>query len=184
MAVRSNTTKVVRNASCLVVAEHDSKNISQGTLATVTAASKIGGDITLLVAGHGLDEVSKAAAAVSGVTKVLVADHEALKNIIAEPMAAAVKNISGAYTHILAPSSNSSRNWMPRAAALADSSPLNDISAVVSEDTFQRPMYAGNAIATVQMSDKVKVNAACITCIVHYCLFLSLFSLSLLLFIS
>lgn len=155
-AVRSKFTAQVCNASCLVVAEHDNTAISQGTLSAITAASKIGGDVTVLVAGKGIDDVAKSAASVNGVSKVLSADNEGLEHTMAEPMAHFVSKISSSYTHVLAPSSNSSKNWMPRAAALADCAPLSDVAEVVSEDTFKRPMYAGNAIATVQMSDKLK----------------------------
>eukprot|EP01006_Ploeotia_vitrea_P016975 TRINITY_DN47931_c0_g1_i1.p1 TRINITY_DN47931_c0_g1~~TRINITY_DN47931_c0_g1_i1.p1 ORF type:complete len:334 (-),score=6.87 TRINITY_DN47931_c0_g1_i1:49-1050(-) len=144
-----------RNASCLVIAEHDYKAISQGTLSTVTAASKIG-DVSMLVTGSGIDEVVKNASSIDGVKTVLAADNEALKNNIAENLAHVVANLSGSYSHVLAPASNNSKNFLPRTAALCDCSPLTDVSEVLSEDTFKRPMYAGNALATVQMSDKIK----------------------------
>lgn len=148
----------VRNASCLVVAEHDSKTVSQSTLSAVTAATKIGGEVTVLVAGSGVDEAAKSAAAVAGVTKVLTADHAALKNSVAESMAGLVHSLAkgGDYSHVLAASSNVSKNYFSRAAAMMDCSPLSDVSAVMSESQFKRPMYAGNAVATVDMSDKVK----------------------------
>ena len=155
---RVASTVSARNASSLVIAEHDGSKVSQGTLAAVTAAGKIGGDVHMLVMGKGMGDVSASAAGVSGVSKVLSLDSDALAHGLAEDSASAVQAILGAaaYTHVLAPSSNHSKNFIPRVAALMDSAPLSDITSVVSEDTFQRPMYAGNAIATVQMKDATK----------------------------
>ena len=165
----------LRNASCLVIAEHDTKSITQGTLAAVTAGSKIG-DVSLLVFGSGIDNVAKSATTIKGVSKVISVENavsyvnfvlnnskyflfylQSLKDNISESVANAIAKLAPGYTHILAPASNNSKNYLPRAAALFDSSPITDVSAVISEDTFKRPMYAGNAIATVKMSDKLKV---------------------------
>eukprot|EP00598_Pedospumella_elongata_P002824 CAMPEP_0184974218 /NCGR_PEP_ID=MMETSP1098-20130426/5755_1 /TAXON_ID=89044 /ORGANISM="Spumella elongata, Strain CCAP 955/1" /LENGTH=329 /DNA_ID=CAMNT_0027496763 /DNA_START=24 /DNA_END=1013 /DNA_ORIENTATION=- len=145
-----------RYASSLVVAEHDGAVLSAGTLSTITAASKIGGDISVLVLGKGLDAVAKNAAGVAGVTKVLVAENDALVNSMAEDVAAVVTQVAKKHTHILAASTNNGKNFMPRAAAILDSSPLSDILAVVDENTFKRPMYAGNAIATMKMTNAHK----------------------------
>lgn len=113
--------------------------------------------ISVLVLGKGLDAVAKHAAGVSGVTKVLVVENEALANSLAEDVSAVVTQVAKKYTHILAPSTNNGKNYLPRAAALLDSSPLSDILAVVDENTFKRPMYAGNAIATMKMTNDHKV---------------------------
>jgi electron transfer flavoprotein alpha subunit len=158
IAARRVSTMGSRNASCLVIAEHDNKTVAQSTLSAVTAATKIGGEVTVLVAGSGVDEAAKSAAAVAGVAKVLTADHAALANSLAESMANLVVSVTkgGAYSHVIAASSNVSKNYLPRAAAMVDASPLSDVSDVLSESKFKRPMYAGNAIATVEMSDKVK----------------------------
>lgn len=150
--------KGARDASSLVVAEHDGQSLSQGTLSSITAASKIGGNVDVLVMGKAIGDAAAAAAGVVGVGKVLSLDNDALDHSLAEDSAAAVQAVlsGGSYSHVLAPSSNHGKNFMPRVAALMDSAPLTDITAVVSEDTFQRPMYAGNAIATVQMKDTTK----------------------------
>jgi electron transfer flavoprotein alpha subunit len=145
-----------RNASTLVVAEHDNSAIFPGTLAAVTAASKIGGDVTLLVAGHNAGAAAEKASKISGVAKVLHVDNAKLENPVAEDLSTVVMNLSKDFTHIVSPSSNVGKNFMPRVAALCDSSPLTDVSEVVDESTFKRPMYAGNAIATVQMKDALK----------------------------
>ena len=150
--------KGARDASSLVVAEHDGQSLSQGTLSSITAASKIGGNVDVLVMGKAIGDAAAAAAGVVGVGKVLSLDNDALDHSLAEDSAAAVQAVlsGGSYSHVLAPSSNHGKNFMPRVAALMDCAPLTDITAVVSEDTFQRPMYAGNAIATVQMKDTTK----------------------------
>ena len=147
-----------RNASSLVVGEHDGSVVSQGTLAAVTAATKLGGDVNLLLMGKGLSDVSVAASGVAGVSKVLCVDDDALAHGLSENCASALHSIvkDNAYSHVLAPSSNHGKNFVPRTAALMDSAPLSDITEVISEDTFKRPMYAGNAVATVQMKDAVK----------------------------
>lgn len=117
--------------------------------------------VSVLLLGKGLDTVAKHAAGVSGVTKVLVVENEALVNSLAEDVSAVVTQVAKKYTHILAPSTNNGKNYLPRAAALLDSSPLSDILAVVDESTFKRPMYAGNAIATMKMTNDHKVRWCC-----------------------
>lgn len=141
----------------LVIAEHDNQSIKVPTLVTIAAAKEIGGDVNVLVAGSGCSGAAEAASKIDGVGKVLVADNEAYAHHLAENMAALIAEIGGNYTHILAPTTTSGKNIMPRAAALMDVAQISDISAVVSEDTFERPIYAGNAIATVQSSDSIKV---------------------------
>jgi electron transfer flavoprotein alpha subunit len=143
--------------SVLVIAEHDGKQLKPGTANTVTAAAKLGGDITVLVAGHHCAEAAQAAAKLAGVKKVLLADAPQYAGAVAENMAALVQGISGQYGHILAPATGFGKNFMPRLAALLDVQQVSDISAVVSADTFVRPIYAGNVMATVQSSDKIKV---------------------------
>ncbi len=147
-----------RNASSLVVVEHDGTAISPGSLAAVTAAIKIGGDVDCLVMGDSIGNMAKKAGEIAGVKKVLSVDNSALSKSVAENASSTlVEVLKGApYSHVFAAASNNGKNFLPRAAALMDASPLTDITDVVSEDTFQRPMYAGNAIATVQMSDAVK----------------------------
>ena len=143
--------------SVLVVAEHDGKQLKPGTANTVTAAVKVGGDITVLVAGHQCADAAQAAAGLAGVKKVLLADAPQYAGGVAENLAALVLTIAGDYTHILAPATGFGKNFMPRVAAALDVQQISDISAVVSDDTFVRPIYAGNAMATVQSADKVKV---------------------------
>lgn len=147
-----------KNASTLVVAEHDGNTVSAGSLATITAASKVGGDVDVLVVGAGIDAAGASAAAVAGVRKAITIDNALLAKNGPEDLANAVVHAvkNGGYTHVFTPSSNIGKNFLPRAAALMDSSPLSDILSVESEDTFSRPMYAGNAISTVQMTDAVK----------------------------
>jgi len=143
--------------SILVLAEHDNADLKPSTLNTVTAAKAIGGDIHLLVAGEGCGAVADAAAKIDGVSKVLVADAPEYGHQIAENTANLLVGLADGYSHILAPHSTSGKNIMPRAAALLDSQQISDITAVVSEDTFERPIYAGNGIATVQSSDAKKM---------------------------
>jgi electron transfer flavoprotein alpha subunit len=141
----------------LVFAEHDNKTIKKSTLNAVTAAQKIGGDIHVLVAGHECGEAAKAAASIAGVAKVLHSDAPQLDDEIAENVAALIVSIAKNYTHVLAPATSNGKNVMPRAAALLDSQQVSDIIAVESADTFVRPIYAGNALATVKSKDAVKV---------------------------
>ena len=143
--------------STLVVAEHDNAELKSATLVAVAAAQAIGNPIDILVVGTGVDGVASAAAAVAGINKVLVADNPAYENQLAENVAAAIVEAAGGYTHILAAHTTSGRNYLPRVAALLDVAQISDIVAVDSEDTFKRPIYAGNAIATVKSSDAVKV---------------------------
>jgi len=143
--------------SILVIAEHDNAALKPATLNTITAASEIGGDITVLVAGSGCDAVAQQAAAVNGVSKVLVADNAAYENQLPENLADLIAEVGKDSSHILAPASTSGKNFMPRVAALLGVAQISDITAVKGADTFVRPIYAGNALATVQSSDAVKV---------------------------
>ncbi|MBB6209627.1 electron transfer flavoprotein subunit alpha/FixB family protein [Novispirillum itersonii] len=143
--------------SILVIAEHDNAHLKGATLNTVAAAAAIGGDIHVLVAGAGCGAVAEAAARVAGVAKVLVADAPAYQHALAEPLADLVVSLAGGYSHILAPATTSGKNFLPRVAALKDVAMLSDICGVVSADTFVRPIYAGNALATVQSADALKV---------------------------
>ncbi len=141
----------------LVIAEHDNQTLNVATLNTVAAASKLGDDIHVLVAGEGVADVAKQAAAAAGVTKVLVADGPALANGLAENVATQVLAIAKDYTHILFPATAAGKNTAPRVAAQLDVAQVSDILSVESDDTFTHPIYAGNAIATVQSSDAIKV---------------------------
>lgn len=141
----------------LVIAEHDNAKLKSATLNTVAAAAKIGGDIHVLVAGSQCGAAAQAAAGVAGVAKVLVADSEIYRDQLAENLAALIVQVGGSYSHILAPATAFGKNVLPRVAALLDVAQISDITAVESADTFVRPIYAGNAMATVQSSDKVKV---------------------------
>ncbi|MQW91742.1 electron transfer flavoprotein subunit alpha/FixB family protein [Acinetobacter wanghuae] len=143
--------------SILVIAEHDNKALNAATLNVVAAAQKIGGDITVLVAGSGAQAVADAAAKVAGVSKVLLADDAAYANQLAENVAKLVAELGKGYSHILAASTTTGKNILPRAAALLDVSMITDIIAVDSANTFKRPIYAGNAIATVESSESVVV---------------------------
>jgi electron transfer flavoprotein alpha subunit len=141
----------------LVVAEHDNAALKPATLNTVSAAQAIGGDIHLLVAGTGSRPAADAAAKVGGVAKVLLADDSSLDHGLAENVAPLLVKLAERYTHVLAPATTFGKNVMPRVAALLDVMQISDISAVVSPDTFVRPIYAGNALATVQSKDKIKI---------------------------
>jgi electron transfer flavoprotein alpha subunit len=141
----------------LVIAEHDEGVLKSGTLNTITAATQIGADVTVLVAGDGSAAVAAEAAKVAGVSRVLVADAPHYGKPTAENVAALVLSIAGNYGHVLAPATNFGKNFMPRVAARLDVAQISEISAVVSPDTFVRPIYAGNALATVQSKDSIKV---------------------------
>ncbi|MFH1803784.1 MAG: FAD-binding protein [Pseudomonadota bacterium] len=143
--------------SILVIAEHDNTELKGATLNTVAAAQKIGGDITVLVAGENCSAIADAAAKIAGVAKVLVADNAAYGHFLAENMAGLVSELAGDYSHILVAASTTGKNFMPRVAALKDVAQISDITDVVSADTFVRPIYAGNAMATVQSSDALKL---------------------------
>jgi len=141
----------------LVLAEHDNKAIRKSTLNAVAAAQKIGGEIHVLVAGHQAADAAKAAAQIAGVAKVLHADAPQLGEFLAENVAALVVSLAKGYSHILAPATSNGKNVLPRAAALLDVQQISDISGVESADTFVRPIYAGNALATVKSKDAIKV---------------------------
>jgi len=143
--------------SVLVISEHDNAVLKDATLNVVTAAKALGDDIHVLVAGAGCAAVGEAAAKVDGVTKVLVADDAAYEYALAEPLADLIKGLAGDYSAVLAPATTSAKNVMPRVAAMLDVAQISDITEVVSEDTFVRPIYAGNAMATVQSSDGIKI---------------------------
>lgn len=140
----------------LVYAEHDNNELKSATLATITAAVQIGTDVHVLVAGAGVNAVAETLSQVAGVSKVLVADNTAFAHQLAENVAPLVVNLAKDYSHIIAPATTTGKNFMPRVAALLDVSMVSDITAVVAADTFERPIYAGNAVATVQTGeDKV-----------------------------
>ncbi len=143
--------------TALVIAEHDNASIKGATLNTVTAAAALGGDVHVLVAGHNAGAAAAAAAQIAGVAKVLHADAPALAEGLAENVAAQVIALASGYSHILFPATAAGKNVAPRVAALLDVGQISDITKVVSADTFERPIYAGNAIATVQSGDATKV---------------------------
>nr|WP_283627395.1 FAD-binding protein [Alteromonas macleodii] len=143
--------------SVLVYAEHDNASLKTETHKLVNAAQKMGGDIHVLVAGEGCQAVAEAAAQIDGVAKVLVADNAAYKHQLAENTADLVVELAADYSHVVAAATTTGKNFMPRVAALLDVAQISDIIGVESEDTFVRPIYAGNAIATVQSSDAKKV---------------------------
>lgn len=141
----------------LIIAEHNNVQLKTDTAKTLTAASAIGGDIHVLVAGQNCQSVAAEAATLQGVSKVLVADAALYQHQLAEEMAALVLSVASGYSHILASATTNGKNFLPRVAALLDVGQISDIIAVESADTFVRPIYAGNAIATVQSADAVKV---------------------------
>jgi electron transfer flavoprotein alpha subunit len=141
----------------LVIAEHDNAHLKAVTLNTVTAAAQCGGDVHILVAGSGCGAVAEQAAKVAGVSKVLVADAPHFADGLAENVAEQILAVAPAYSHILAPASAFGKNVLPRVAAKLDVAQISEITKVDSPDTFERPIYAGNAIATVQSTDNVKV---------------------------
>ena len=143
--------------TALVIAEHDNASIKGATLNTVTAAAACGGDVHVLVAGHNAAAAAQAAAQIAGVAKVLHADAEGLAHGLAENVAAQVLALAKDYSHILFPATASGKNIAPRVAAKLDVAQISDITKVDSADTFERPIYAGNAIATVQSQDAIKV---------------------------
>jgi electron transfer flavoprotein alpha subunit len=143
--------------SILVVADHDNESLHAATRVVMAAAERIGGDIDVLVAGENCRSVADAAAQVPGVNKVLLADHAAYAHGLAENLASLVVELAGDYSHVMTSHSTMGRNFLPRVAALLDSAQISDIIEVVSENTFKRPIYAGNAIATVKSNDARKV---------------------------
>jgi len=143
--------------STLILAEHDNDSLKAATLSAVTAATQLGGEITVLVAGANCDAAAQQAAAVAGVNKVLVADNAAYANQLAENVSLLVAELAAAYDNVIAAATTSAKNIMPRVAALLDVAQISEIMSVESADTFKRPIYAGNVIATVQSSDAKKV---------------------------
>jgi len=143
--------------SALVVADHDNAELKPGTLSAVTAAKALDDDVHILIAGSGCAGVGEAAAKVAGVSKVLVADAPHYANMLAEPMAVLLTGLAPSYGALLAVANTAGKNFMPRVAALLDVSQISDISGVETADTFVRPIYAGNAMATVQSADAIKV---------------------------
>ncbi|MEI6183275.1 MAG: FAD-binding protein [Polynucleobacter sp.] len=141
----------------LVIAEHDNQSLKAATLNAVAAALQCSADIDVLVAGSSTDAVATAAAQIVGVRKVIQVDAPNLADQLAEPLAAQILSIANQYSHILAPATANGKNVLPRVAAKLDVAQLSDITKVLSSDTFERPIYAGNAIATVQTNDPVKV---------------------------
>ncbi len=141
----------------LLIAEHDNASLKDATSKALTAALKMGGDVHVLVAGNNAGAAATAAAKLSGVKKVLHVESASLDRPVAEPMAATIVNLAGAYDHIVAAATTNGKNYMPRVAALLDVMQISDISDVVSGDTFVRLIYAGNAVQTVQSTDKKKV---------------------------
>ncbi|MBX3520206.1 MAG: electron transfer flavoprotein subunit alpha/FixB family protein [Xanthobacteraceae bacterium] len=141
----------------LLIAEHDNKMLSPATAKALTAAAALGGDVDVLVAGEGAKAVADDAAKLAGVKKVLLADNATYKNKLAEPMAALIVKLAANYDAIVSPATTSGKNFMPRVAALLDVMQISEVTKVESADTFQRPIYAGNAIQTVQSTDKKKV---------------------------
>jgi len=140
----------------LVIAEHDGKQLKTGTANAVTAAGRMGEDVTVLVAGSQCGGAAQAAAKLAGVKKVLLCDAPQYNGFLAENLAALIVPLAAGYTHVVAPATGFGKNLMPRVAALLDVQQVSDISAVVAPDTFVRPIYAGNALATVQSGDRVK----------------------------
>ena len=143
--------------SILVIVEHDNGTVNAATLNTVAAAQAIGGDIDALVSGHNCSEAAEAAAAISGISKVIVSDAAENANGLAENIAPLIAGMAHSYSHILAPATTYGKNILPRVAALSDTAQISDIIAVIDKDTFQRPIYAGNALATVQSGDSLKI---------------------------
>ena len=141
----------------LVIVDHDNSALKSATLHAVTAAQKIGGDIHLLVAGHNCKAVADSAAKVGGIAKVLLADDAAYGNALAENLAKLIVGLAPNYSHVLAAATASGKNVLPRAAALLDVQQISEITGVESADTFVRAIYAGNAMATVQSADKIKI---------------------------
>jgi electron transfer flavoprotein alpha subunit len=141
----------------LVLAEHDQLSVRKATLHAVAAAKKLGGDVHVLVAGHNSGGAAKAAAQIAGVTKVLHADAAQLGEFLAENVAALVAALAKGYSHVLAPATSTGKDVMPRTAALLDVQQISEIVSVESADTFVRPIYAGNALATVKSADAIKV---------------------------
>ena len=143
--------------AALVIAEHDNLSLKAATLNAVAAALQSSPEVDILVAGSGSDAVATAASQIAGVRKVIYVDDPSLADQLAEPMAAQILSVANNYSHILAPATANGKNVLPRVAAKLDVAQLSDVTKVISSDTFERPIYAGNAIATVQSLDPIKV---------------------------
>ena len=143
--------------SILVIAEHDNQNLSPATFNTISASKKISSDIDILIAGSGCADVGKQSSQIPDVKSVLVADSKEYKDFVAENLSALIVSLSKNYTHVIAPSTTTGKNFMPRVAALLDVMQISDIIKVIDETTFQRPIYAGNALSTVKSNDKIKI---------------------------
>jgi electron transfer flavoprotein alpha subunit len=141
----------------LLVAEHNNTSLKDSTNKALTAAAALGGDVHVLVVGKGCKAVADAAAKLQGVAKVLIADGDAYAHLLAEPMAALIVSLAPSYEALVAPATTSGKNVMPRVAALLDVMQVSEITKVIAPDTFERPIYAGNAIQTVKSKDKIKV---------------------------
>ena len=141
----------------LLIAEHDNNSLRDATAKALTAAKELGGEVHVLVAGHNCRGVAEAAAALDGVAKVMVAEAPAYEHMLAEPMAALIVSLAGPYEALVAPATTAGKNIMPRAAALLDVMQVSDVTKVVAPDTFERPIYAGNALQTVKSKDPKKV---------------------------
>jgi electron transfer flavoprotein alpha subunit len=150
-------TKRKKTMTILLIAEHDNTTLRASTLCTANAAAKIGGEIHILVAGKNCAAVATEASKINGIAKVIKVDDAAYEHALAENIANLIISMAGSYSHILAPSNTFGKNFMPRVAALLDVAQITDAIEVISPDTFKRPIYAGNAIATVQSSDKIKI---------------------------
>ena len=143
--------------SILVIVEHDNGAVNAATLNTVAAAQAIGGNIDALVSGHNCSKAAEAATAIAGISKVIVSDAAENANGLAENIAPLIAGMAHSYSHILAPATTYGKNILPRVAALSDTAQISDIIAVIDKDTFQRPIYAGNALATVRSGDALKI---------------------------
>jgi electron transfer flavoprotein alpha subunit len=143
--------------SVLIIAEHDNSEIKSATLNTITAATQLGDDLHVLVAGHDCVAVADAAAAIPGINKVLLSEHEAYQHVMPENMAELILSIASNYSHILTPATTNGKNFLPRVAAKLGVAQISDIVSVEADDTFVRPIYAGNAMATVQSIDPIKL---------------------------
>src|SRR3954467_386595 len=141
----------------LLLAEHDNKSLKDATNKALTAAKQMGGDVHVLVAGSGAKSVADSAAKLDGVTKVLLADAPAYEHALAEPLAALIVSLAGNYDALVSPATTTGKNVMPRVAALLDVMQISDVTKVLAPDTFERPIYAGNAIQTVKSTDQKKV---------------------------
>jgi electron transfer flavoprotein alpha subunit len=141
----------------LVVAEHDNQNLKSSTLNTITAAKKLNDDIHLLVLGKNIDNLITNSKSIHQVTKILKCDHEKLENPLPEIMAPIISNISKNYTHILAPASTFGKNLLPRLSALLDVTQISDVIEIKNNNTFVRPIYAGNAISTVETNQQINL---------------------------